>query len=71
MMRHIDAALTVAFCERYRNRHHVDVAELVAIAILHRVFRVEFKLKQGHTERRRYGVRPSDVLIESDSDKAS
>ncbi len=70
-MCHVNALRAIAFRKRHRNLDYFDVAVLVAIAILHRVFRVEFQLKQRHTERRRYGVRPGDVLVEPDRDKVS
>ncbi len=70
-MRHVDGLLAVVRLERHRNLDPFDVAVLFTIAVLHRVFGVEFELEQCQTERRRYGMRPGDVLVESDHDKAS
>ena len=71
VVRHVYDAGFIAFGCRNGHLDPLDVAELLAVAILHRVIGVQLQIEQGQPESSRYRVGPGDVLIESNGDEVA
>ena len=70
-MRHVNGLLAVAVSKRHDYVHRLDLAISIAVTILHRILGVELEFEQGEPERRRHGVRPGNIAIESDRNEAA